>query len=96
MTSSELKIGKLYLLPFKYSMFDIQSGQRYTGYTTQYKTHLPENTPVIILELYKTVVFGIAPTKYLTYRILCPDGVICYIEVTENAINDFWKEVGKK
>lgn len=93
MISPELEIGKLYLLPFKYSMFDVKNGQRYTGYTTNYKTHLPEGTPVVVLELYKSIVFGVTSTKYLTYRILCPDGNICYVEVTENAIKDFWKKV---
>lgn len=92
MISPGLKIGKLYVLPFKYSMFDIKDGQRYTGHTTQYKTYLPDNTPVLILELYKSVVLGVSLTKYLTYRILCPDGNICYIEATENAVKFFWKE----
>lgn len=94
MLSPELKIGKLYVLPFKYSIFDIQNEQRYTGHTTRYKTYLTEGTPVLILSLQNIASYiNISLTKYLTYRILCPDGNIVYIEVTDNAIKGFWKEV---
>jgi hypothetical protein len=94
MISPELKIGKLYVLPFKYLIFDMKNEQRYTGHTTLYKTYLTEGTPVLILNLQNIASYiNISLTKYLIYRILCPDGNIVYIEVTDNAIKGFWKEV---